>query len=324
MFLLIVAVFPFASTAQEYYRKNKIIIKDMGDSVRAMESFGGSRNGGTWYSDAVNEYARELADVVKVYSMLIPTSTEYYSEGLPEGWSNPQTPVIRNIFAHMCDTVIKVDITDTLGKHIDEPIYARTDHHWFPLGAYYAAQVFAKTADVPFLPLEEYTPVVIKDYIGSMYRFSKDPKVKECPENFIYYKPKNENCTTTFVGHNMKRGKVTGITAPYQGDFFFKYDDGSGYAYCTFMGGDSRTTHVETDVNNGRKLMIIKDSYGNALPGYLFSSFEDIYVVDFRYFTKNIIDYISENEITDLLFVNNIQHAYAKSTANAFIKMFNQ
>ena len=27
MFLLIVAVFPFASTAQEYYRKNKIIIK---------------------------------------------------------------------------------------------------------------------------------------------------------------------------------------------------------------------------------------------------------------------------------------------------------
>ena len=157
-----------------------------------------------------------------------------------------------------------------------------------------------------------------------MYRFSKDPKVKECPENFIYYKPKNENYTTTFVGHNMKRGKVTGITAPYQGDFFFKYDDGSGYAYCTFMGGDSRTTHVETDVNNGRKLMIIKDSYGNALPGYLFSSFEDIYVVDFRYFTKNIIDYISENEITDLLFVNNIQHAYAKSTANAFIKMFNQ
>ena len=85
--------------------------------------------------------------------------------------------------------------------------------------------------------------------------------------------------------------------------------------HSTFMGGDLRTTHVKTDVRNGRKLMIIKDSYGNALPGYLFGSFEDIYVVDFRYFTKNIVNYVNDNQITDILFANNLQHAYAKSTA---------
>ncbi|MFR0949752.1 MAG: DHHW family protein [Ruminococcus callidus] len=27
-------------------------------------------------------------------------------------------------------------------------MYARTDHHWLPLGAYYAAEAFAKTANV--------------------------------------------------------------------------------------------------------------------------------------------------------------------------------
>lgn len=63
--------------------------------------------------------------------------------------------------------------------------------------------------------------------------------------------------------------------------------------------------------------MIIKDSYGNALPGYLFGSFEDIYVVDFRYFTKNIVNYVNDNQITDILFANNLQHAYANPRQEA-------
>ena len=70
--------------------------------------------------------------------------------------------------------------------------------------------------------------------------------------------------------------------------------------------------------------MIIKDSYGNALPGYLFGSFEDIYVVDFRYFTKNIVQYVKDNQITDILFANNLQHAYARSTARGLVGMLHK
>ena len=51
-----------------------------------------------------------------------------------------------------------------------------------------------------------------------------------------------------------------------------------------------------------RKLMIVKDSYGNAIPGYLFGSFEDIYVVDMRYFDSNLVNYIKSEGVTDLLF----------------------
>ena len=87
------------------------------------------------------------------------------------------------------------------------------------------------------------------------------------------------------------------------------------------MGGDTRTTHVATKSKNGRNLLVIKDSYGNALPGYLFDAFDDIHVVDFRYFTRNIVKYVKDNNITDILLVNNLQHAYAQSTSTALIKM---
>jgi hypothetical protein len=61
-------------------------------------------------------------------------------------------------------------------------------------------------------------------------------------------------------------------------------------------------------------VLVIKDSYGNAVPGYLFYSFEQVHVVDFRYFTKNIKKYVVDNHITDLVFVTNVFNAYAGST----------
>ena len=68
------------------------------------------------------------------------------------------------------------------------------------------------------------------------------------------------------------------------------------------MGGDELAVKVKTDVKNGRKLLIVKDSYGNAVPGYLFGSFEEIYVVDMRNFQCNLVDFIEDRGVTDVLF----------------------
>ena len=65
----------------------------------------------------------------------------------------------------------------------------------------------------------------------------------------------------------------------------------------------------------------MKDSYGNALPGYLFYSFEEIHIIDFRYFTKSVVDYIRRNNISDLLFANNIFHASLDATCNAYLRI---
>ena len=76
-----------------------------------------------------------------------------------------------------------------LKQHTSEPIYSRTDHHWAPLGAYYAAGEFARAARVDFKPLSAYEKKTVRGYVGSMYTFSKDMAVKKAPEDFIYYEP---------------------------------------------------------------------------------------------------------------------------------------
>ena len=128
------------------------------------------------------------------------------------------------------------------------------------------------------------------------------------------------------VGKKRRRRTVTTLVAhpSERCDFFRPFPDGSAAAYSTFMGGDLNTTSVKTDTENGRRLLILKDSYGNALPAFLFGSFQEIHVVDCRYFTQNIISFVIEHDITDILFANNLIHASSPVTSQSYNKYLTQ
>ena len=82
------------------------------------------------------------------------------------------------------------------------------------------------------------------------------------------------------------------------------------------MGGDTRTVKVtSTGGTPGRKLLIVKDSFGNAMASNLFGSFEEVHVVDFRFFPHNLADYARRNGITDMVFVNCVSIALNPNTA---------
>ena len=62
---------------------------------------------------------------------------------------------------------------------------------------------------------------------------------------------------------------------------------------------------------------MIKDSYGNSIAPFLSSSFEEIYVVDYRKFELNIIDFIKQQEITGLMFGTGLWGAITTSKIDA-------
>lgn len=301
-----------------------IIVVGKDQNVRALMAYGGEANGCTGYAEVANYY-KETFPQTNVYCMVIPTSIAYYCPEKVKKHTKPQLPTIRNVIAHLAPNVKPVNIYFTLKNHKDEDIYLRTDHHWSPLGGYYAAQTFAKIAGVPFKDLKHYEQHVVHGYVGSMYGYSKDIAVKNAPEDFVYYTPKDVEYNTTYIVYTINKSyQVTSESRPVQGPFFYKYKDGNGGAYCTMMGGDSKITQVRTSTKNGRRLIILKDSFGNMLPGYLFYSFEEIHVIDGRYFTKDMVAYVNENKITDILFANNIFSAYSNSTCNKYRRFINQ
>ena len=296
-----------------------IIVVGSGDDVRALMAYGGGPDAALGYAKVVNEFHHALGDGVNVYAMIIPTAVEFYCPDQMKSRIKEQRLTIQNCYAKLEDGVKGVDAYTSLSQHVDEPIYLRTDHHWAPLGGYYAAQKFAQVAGVPFADLSRYDRHVVKGYVGSMFAYSKDIAVKNAPEDFVYYTPRDLNYTTTYTQYRLDKSyNVIGENAPVQGQYFLHYPDGSGGAYCTFMGGDNKIVKVQTGLHTGRRVAILKDSFGNTVPGYLFFSFDEVHVIDFRYFTPNFKDYVRENHITDVLFANNSFSVCSPSTWQAY------
>lgn len=302
-----------------------IVVVGSGENVRALMAFGGGTKGGVEYAQAANQYKKTFGANVNVYCMVIPTAIEFYCPVQAKSSTNSQRATISNIFHHLDKDVKAVNVYTPLGKHAAEPIYLRTDHHWAPLGAFYAAQEFARIAKVPFKSLANYERRVVHRFVGTMYGYAKDISIKNAPEDFVYYVPKNLDYTTEYQDYKLSHDyQIQGKPTYRKGTFFVHYPDGHGGAYCTFMGGDARIATITTPVKNNRRLLIIKDSFGNAFSSFLFFSFNQICIVDIRYFDKNMKTFVKEHKITDILFASNIFNAYQPKIANKITTFLTQ
>lgn len=284
------------------------------DSIWAMAPYSYKKANVQKYSELANEYKRQLGDSVNVWLMPIPPHAAFYMPSAaytstnPQLYSTPVRPAMLDMFAVASDSVTCIDIYKALGEHARQPIYSRTDHHWLPLGAYHAAGELARALSVPFRSLDSYNPVTIPGFVGTMSRYSRDPRVKANPENFTYYVPQDTAYKVNYINYDLSKNRksIAGVRPEKEDPLFIKTSLGASYS--TFGGGDAKIIKV-TGENppNHRRLLLIKDSFGNALTPFLIGSFEQVHVVDSRFFHLNIKDYIRDNGITDVVLCNSMQ-----------------
>ena len=266
-----------------------LLIVKQDDHWRAMEQFGGGS--GDSYVESLNNLRDKLDSSVKIYSMPAPLACEFYTpSNLSDNYVS-QADCFSSIAKRLNSEITSVDICSVLKQHTEENIYCRTDHHWQPLGAYYAAKTFAEAAAVSFDDISKYNKVTDEGYVGTLYAFYGDERIKNDPESFTYYEPKTEYSTYYYDQ-----------SFDYQYEGSLLYDVDVANSYIRFMGGDDSSVKIKTGVNNGRKLVVVKDSYGNAEIPFYTSSFEEIYVVDVRYFERNLVNFIKTVGATDVLF----------------------
>lgn len=272
---------------------NGQLVVDIDGHTWGISLYGGGD--GANYATYLNEFKELVGSSVNVFNMVVPTAGAYY---LPAGYEdyNASHRDSINSIANKLVNVINVDGYAALEAHTSEYIYTRTDHHWEPLGAYYAAQAFCDIAQTPVKELSTYKTETIDGFVGTMYAFTDyNERIKNDPDTFTYYIPSTEYTATYYTTDF----KVDEQFSQFHSIFV---DQPASGAYSTFMGGDQKIVKIETANKNGRKLCIFKDSYGNAEVPFYIDSFEEIYVCDIRYFDLYAPDFIKENGITDVLF----------------------
>ena len=286
--------------------ENNIIVANSGtDHPRAVEQFCGNYNSDERYAKLVSSYAAAVGSNVHTWLMVPPTSQAFYQpDDIAMINGSQQTH-----FDKMCEFltgVTPVPVIDAIAPHKNEPIYSRTDYHWQPLGAYYAASQFAAKAGVPFAALSTYEKKTADGYLGAFYRVNKIAELAKYPEPFTYYKPAdNGSLVCTYYDTKFQNGVKSGL--------FF---EGGAITYCVFVGKDNCILEVDTQTQNDRVLVIFKDSFGNALVPFLTQSFSKIYLCDIRYFDINAVSFIKNVGATDLLFAVCTTNAMATHNLN--------
>ncbi len=69
---------------------------------------------------------------------------------------------------------------------------------------------------------------------------------------------------------------------------------------------NSNQAVTKTNGNGNGKILIIKDSYANCFGQFVVDDYKETHLIDLRFFTGKVTDYIRENGITEVLALYNI------------------
>lgn len=266
------------------------------------ELFKGTEDTATKYADTINTFADSTAGSVKVYSMVVPNHTEM---GLPErlksgdGYSTEsQAANIKTIYSKFSSNVTAVNCYNSLAEHCNEYIYFNTDHHWTALGSYYTYKAFAESTNQQVLSLDECTENKIEDFTGSF-------------TNIV-----SENIGTDTVSYwtfpyetSMELTAEAGGEAQHCDSVYNEAEASGSNSYGVFIYGDNPLSVLKSDRQTGKKIAVVKESYGNAFVPYLTYNYDEVHVIDFRHWEGSLASYCSENGINEVLFINGIMSA---------------
>ena len=258
---------------------------------------GGDRTSVDASINAINAFAAKFPDK-QVSFMLAPTSQDIYGTKIPSYMGTSSEKAFIEDTYRKIEGVTTIDCQSFITGHGGEYIYYRTDHHWTSLGAYYAYQSAAKTLGYNAYSRNMFNVETAgTDFRGTLYSKTLDDRIT--PDTMDYYHLANGEPTVTMTCIN--GGDVQKYDSLYVREFLDKKDK-----YSSFTGSNVPVVTIDTSVDNGKSLLIIKDSYAHSLVPFLSNHYSKITMIDMRYINTDISRLVRLDDYQQVMFMYNV------------------
>ena len=182
-------------------------------------------------------------------------------------------------------------------------LYYRTDHHWTSDGARLAYLELARAASLPGDTDGFERRLLSNRFQGTLSAVSGF-RMNQSEDLWAYIPGDGTPQTVvTWVSENRRSASL------YREESLDTRDK-----YAVFLGGNFPQIRIETTVNNGRALLILKDSYANCLIPFLTTGYQKLVVVDPRYFTGDLEVLMEAEGVNEVLILYNAE-TLAEDTA---------
>ena len=176
-----------------------------------------------------------------------------------------------------------LDVRETLAD-VEDPYY-HTDHHWTTMGAQAAYTLWAQSTGHT---ARSYDLTLATDsFRGTLYSKVLLP---DSVYDSVYYAPE---ITVESVVCDGKDGALYDLSALEQKD---KYE--------LFLGGNYGQCVITTGTENGKHLLLVKDSFANSFVPFLTGDYETITMIDLRYYRGSMAELAAE--VDDILVLTEV------------------
>ena len=224
-----------------------------------------------------------------VYLGLIPSAAEVWRDKLPAGAENwDQTDLLARS---------GIDFRSVLSGHADEDIFYRTDHHWTSRGAYYGYTVLMEALGKEPLEMDSFAPETVSNsFNGTLYSQSGIHWLE--PDCMQFWVEDTGLEVTSWRSGAPEPGSLYDCSYLEQKD-----------KYSAFLGGNQPLCVIKNENNpDGGKLLLIRDSYSDALAPFLAQSFSEVHLLDLRYYRASAARYAEENGIDHIAVLYSVQN----------------
>ncbi len=210
------------------------------------------------------------------------------------------------LFADVTDTLSKstvnfVDIREDFKNAYKNgtQVYYKTDHHWTSEGAYLAYCALSDELGFTANTREMYDITTHSGFYGTTYSSSGYWFTK--PDDIEVWDCKNHSSEVSITDN--------GTTKHYKSMFFndhLKEDD----KYPVYLDGNHPYTVIKNSSMklDGEKLLVIKDSFAHSLVPFLAAHYEEITMIDMRYYKQSVSELIENGDFDRLLFVYSVDN----------------
>lgn len=245
-----------------------------------------------------------------------PFKISKYDNQMPDGIKDYSNENADNLLKQLNESDVSTyDFRETIHNNgLDHySLFFKTDHHWKPeVGIWVASelaahmnQYYGYNIDTSIFELDNYNIQVYENWsLGTQGK--KVGLSYAAPEDFSILTPKFDTSLHLQIPSKNVDNEGQFKDVVYNMDEFDKIDYYNGSPYDAHMYENNAVSIMYNNkVTDGKKILILKDSFSLVVVPYLALGVENIEILDVRYFTGSVKTYIKESKPSIVLVMYN-------------------